>query len=148
MSDGVSQPTIAAVQGRVLLLTRLTWWIIAGLTVLMTLLAIPLNLANMRSVCTQGSCNNHSLTPAQIQGLSDLGISLDNYAVYVVIVNLLPPVVYLVVALILFLRKPNDLMAYFTSLSLILFGGVTYPDFIQQLASSSPAERACARKST
>jgi hypothetical protein len=153
MSDGISQPSSVPpgaaplsqdqglsrpMQGRMLLLAHLGWWIITGLVVLMTLLAIPLNLASLRAVCTQDNCSGQQLTSTEIQGLPTLNLPVDDYIVYAVTVNLLPPVVYLAVALILFLRKPNDGMAYFTSLTLVLFGGVTYPDFVQQLAVSSP----------
>lgn len=137
-------PLIGAVtfprfQGRVQSFARAAWWGIVVLVVWMTLQAIPLNLEHLRSVCPTDMCIDLRVTAAQVKSLAALGISLDTYILYSLITNLVPPLISLIVAFILFYKRPQDGMAYFTSLTLIVFGGVTYPDFPQQLAMSNGA---------
>lgn len=65
------------------------------------------------------------LTADQLRSLASGGISHEGYVLYILAYNLVPPLVFIGVALVLLLRKPDDGMAYFTALSLVLYGAVT-----------------------
>lgn len=127
----------ARFQGRTRAVARLGWWCLVGVVVAMVLLSIPPSLELLRSVCPQDPCLDHRLTLAELQSLTAVGMSLQRYSVFLLTANLVPPVVYLAVAFVLFFRKPDDGMAYFTSLTLVLFGGVTYPDLVKLLAATN-----------
>ena len=137
--DPVAPRAFPRFKGRVQIVARVLWWVVAAISVWMTIRAIPLNVADARSLCPDGPCLDARLTASQLRSLQAAGLSLNAYVGYVLAVNLVPPIVYLAVALVLFLRKPDDGMAYFTALALVLFGCVTFPDFPQQLAMRDAA---------
>ncbi len=116
---------------------RVGWCGLALLVVLMLFLSIPPSLAIVGSGCPQEPCLDHGLSASEIQSLAAIGLSVTSYAILSLLANLIPPLVYLAVALVLFLRKPDDGMAYFTSVSLVLFGGAAYPDMLLMLADGN-----------
>ena len=83
-------------------------------------------------------CFQDCLTPANIQSLHALGISITAYAVYWVAINLLFALVYFAVAALIFWRKSNDWMAFLASFSLVALGG-SFPDIPATLAAVHPA---------
>ena len=125
-------------QGRAASVARAFWWLCVGLILVMTVIAIPLTAQSLHEVCAGENCNPQQPSPEEAQSITAAGLSLDALAFYSILFNLLPTSIYLSVALLLFFRKPNDKMAYLTSLALALFGGVTYPSSIQELAISQP----------
>ena len=136
-SNGQAAPRL--LHGRVLVLARLAWWLLFLVVIAMVLLAIPVNLAFLREVCVGELCGAERITPVEMSALTALGLSAECLCLLLSLASrLLPPLVYLSVAFLLFLRKPDDRMVYFTSVTLILFGGVTYPEFVQHLAVAQP----------
>ncbi|MFN8423520.1 MAG: GAF domain-containing protein [Anaerolineae bacterium] len=124
--------------GRLRRLARAAWWLVLAVVVVMTIIAVPLNVRLANTPCPLPSCADPRLTADQLRSLASGGISHEGYVLYILAYNLVPPLVFIGVALVLFLRKPDDGMAYFTALTLVLFGGVSFPDFLQQLAVNLP----------
>ncbi len=83
-------------------------------------------------------CVEDCLTPANVQSLHALGISITTYAVYWVAVNLLFALVYFAVAALIFWRKSDDWMAWLASFSLVTFGA-SFPSIPGVLAAVHPA---------
>jgi len=80
------------------------------------------------------------LTPNDVRSLQVVGLSLDFYAWFIIIVSLFFLFVYVWVGVVLFWRKSDDRMALLASISLVLFpiaynNGIvgTLPDTISNL---------------
>ena len=84
------------------------------------------------------NCFEDCLTPANIQSLHTLGISITAYAAYQVTINLLFAAVYFAVAALIFWRKSDDLMALLASFCLVALG-FSFPDIPATLAAIHPA---------
>jgi hypothetical protein len=87
---------------------------------------------------THRDCVVDCLTPANVQSLHALGISITAYAAYWVTVNLLFALVYFAVAALIFWRKSDDWMAWLASFSLVAFG-TSFPSIPMALAAVHPA---------
>jgi hypothetical protein len=61
------------------------------------------------------------------------------YATYLVGLDVILAVVYVAVAAVIFLRKPDDRMALFVSFALLTFGTATFPDTIAALTTEHTA---------
>jgi hypothetical protein len=83
-------------------------------------------------------CVIDCLTPANVQSLHALGISVTAYAVYWTAVNLLFALVYFAVAALIFWRKSDDWLALLASFTLVVFGA-SFPAIPGALAAVHPA---------
>ncbi len=75
----------------------------------------------VRNVCIAADCYVQ-LRPADMRTLQQLGLSLDLYAAYMLALFLAFMFVSGAVAVLIFWRKPNDWMALFVSLTLVIVG--------------------------
>jgi hypothetical protein len=125
------------VHGRALGLARLAWWLIVGAIVVLILVAIPLNLEYYHELCQTTPCVAQQLTPQQMQNWLARGLTLDFYAAYVVALSLISTFAFVLVALIIILRKPDDRVALFVSFTLAIFGGATVPAFFDILSQAN-----------
>src|SRR5215207_2814897 len=125
-------------RGRSLILARATWMVVAVLAVGFFAAGIPFEFAMFRTVC-QPACTTGQLSPAGLQALRDLGLSLDFYAAYAVVLDVVLAAVYGTVAAVIFWRKPADRMALFVSFALLTFGTAAFPDTINALATEHSA---------
>src|SRR5215218_2277386 len=134
------QPAAPAkpLRGRFLILARATWIVVAALTLSLFAAGIPFEFAMFRTVC-QPACTTGQLSPAGLQALRDLGLSLDFYAAYAVVLDVVLAAVYGTVAAVIFWRKPADRMALFVSFALLTFGTAAFPDTINALATEHSA---------
>ena len=83
-------------------------------------------------------CLDICITPANVQSLHALGISITIFAVYWVTINLLFALTYFVVAILIFWRKSDDWMALFASFTLVAFGA-SFPAIPNALTAVHPA---------
>ncbi|MBV9613884.1 MAG: sensor histidine kinase [Ktedonobacteraceae bacterium] len=90
------------------------------------------------TLCT--TCLNERLTPAKVQALHLLGISITAYAAYWMAVNLVFALVYCAVAAFIAWCKPTDRVALFASFSLIVMGA-SFPYIPNALAAAFPIWR-------
>jgi hypothetical protein len=109
--------------GKRLILARVAC-IVAGILSLGVFVAsIPANYEAMLSLfCTGPSCNHPSQTTIQfVQQLQALGLSVQAYAIFYTVLNILFVCIYFIVAIILFWRRSDDWMALFASFFLMTF---------------------------
>jgi hypothetical protein len=125
-------------RGRALRLAHLAWWLIFGAIIVLTLAALPLNLDYYHQLCQAAPCSNQQLTRQQMDNLLALGLTADFYAVYMVALSLILTGAFLLVAPIIFLRKPNERVALFVSFTLAIFGSATAPSFFDILSQANP----------
>lgn len=131
-------PAREGLGGRAFALARLAWWIVFGAVVGMNLLALPGNLRLLQRACVGGPCVEQQLNLVQLRSWLLAGFSAESYAVYAVTLNLVVAALYLGVALVLFRSKGRDGMVFFTSITLVIFGGVTYSGALGTLARDNP----------
>lgn len=144
MNDSIPQPTMSVpaanavkpltLSGRVLAVAQAGWWIVFGGIVLLNLMALPPILRAAQRECVSQPCFDQQLTLALFRSWLAMGLSRELYAALSVGIAVVPIVIYLVVALVLFLNRPNEPIVIFTALMLATFGGVSYPGFMPILA--------------
>jgi signal transduction histidine kinase len=131
-------PSAEPLRGRSLIVARATWIVVAVVTLSLFAAGIPSEFAMFHTVC-QPACNTGQLSQAGLQALQDLGLSLDFYATYFVGRDVILAVVYVTVAAVIFLRKPDDRMVLFVSFALLTFGTATFPFTISALVMEHSA---------
>jgi hypothetical protein len=104
--------------GRWLLLARIAWAVVAALFSSLFLLGLLLYAAQLQMVCTTstGACSS-----ADLQALHDLGISVDSYVWYTVVMKVLVALVWMSVGLVIFWRRSDDWMALLMAIFLVTF---------------------------
>jgi len=88
---------------------------------------IPSEFVMFHTVC-QDACLGGQVTQAGSRALRDLGLSLDFYAAYAVVHDVVFAAVYVAVAVIIFWRKSDERMALLASFALLTFGTAGLPN--------------------
>ena len=96
---------------RVRTLARAGWLAVFGLSLIVYIISIPDQFTSFHTLCTAATCVTPSLTPEMAHNLEVAGISLDLYALYWIILELVLAVPFLVTSLVLFWRRSDDRMA-------------------------------------
>jgi hypothetical protein len=118
--------------GRWLLVARVAWLAIAALTIGLFVFSIPAGYALLRTVCTRKPCGPEQLSPEGAEAIGQLGLSLGWYAAYNTALVVVFAVVFCAVAFVIFWRRSDDIMALYTSLTLVLLG-VFLPEWTAEL---------------
>ena len=143
MSEGCTpagrapQAAPVILHGRRLLLARAALAVVAVLVVGLFIRAVPLLFMGVQVVCAGVDCQR--LTPDLVRQLQALGLSRSAYAAYVVALDAVFAGVYCAVAAVLVWRKSAERMALFSALTLVMFGGATFPRTLDVLAHAYPA---------
>src|SRR5260370_39735123 len=120
-------------RGRWLLLARVVWVAMAVLVLILIVASIPAEFKYLQGICNNPGCDGPQYLPEQARELKNLGLSLNVYATYVIIVELAFFIVWFAVAVVIFCRKSNERMPWFVSFTLLLYGA-TFPDLLSSLA--------------
>ena len=108
-------------QGPWLTVARVAWIVLFVSTLGLFVIHIPGYFAALHLIRSPNANTfTGQLTPGDVQALQSLGLSLDFYAVCMVVVSLLFQFSYAAVGLLLFCRKSDDRMALFASFALML----------------------------
>ena len=94
--------------------------VMSSLALVLYIVGTPIYFVRLSTLTS--NCSDECLTVAKVQALHSLHISITAYATYWVAINLLFPLVYCVVAALIFWRKSSDRVALFASFSLLAFG--------------------------
>jgi hypothetical protein len=134
MSARTTQPA-TTLRGRLLLLARVAWVALTALVIGLHLAGIPYFYA--RQI---GSPNLGRLTPEQLRGFENLGLTPGFYAAYTVALPVGTMLVFTAIATVIFWRKSDDRMALFAAFTLAVFGGAALTsDVPQALAAAHPS---------
>jgi hypothetical protein len=117
--------TETRLRGRVLVIVRALWLLIALFEVGVLLVNLPALIALLHTACsdpTGVSCNYLQLRSAQIPALSHYGFELSGYALYALACDLVVTLLLLSVGALIFWHKSAEFMGLFVSLLLITFG--------------------------
>ncbi len=113
-------------RGRSHLLARVAWLAASTLALGLFIAGIPSQYTRLATVCPTASCASGQLRPVSVGALRSLGLSLNFFANYAIALILIFAAVYGVVAALIFWRRSDDRMALFVSLTLLIFGLLTF----------------------
>ena len=122
--------------GRWLLLARVVWVAVAALILILLIVSVPANFKFLHTPCSSIDCGP-LFTPEQARNLRNLGLSLDFYAAYLLMIELAFFVVWFTVAVVIFYRKSDERMTWFVSFTLLVFGA-TFPVLFNSLVQQQP----------
>ncbi|HYX51327.1 MAG TPA: hypothetical protein VE843_16390, partial [Ktedonobacteraceae bacterium] len=110
-------------KGNRLILARVACILAGVLSLGVFIASLPANYnAILSLLCTGPSCNHPSQATVQfVQQLQALGLSVQAYAIYYTVLNIIFVCIYFIVAIILFWRRSDDWMALFASFFLMTF---------------------------
>ena len=106
-----------------LILARAAWILVVALSLAVSIADIPLEYARQHIVCAGSSCGQQ-LTASIVQDLHHLNLSVDFFAAFLVFLEFGSLLVWVAVALVIFLRRSDDRMALLVALFLVLFPAV------------------------
>lgn len=128
---GRSQTADARAQGRRLVVARALWVAVVVLVLGLYVVNIPAYYASLHVLATRIDPQAAQLTPEGLRALQALGLSVDAYAIYHILLNTAYLLSFLAVGAVLFLRKADDRLAMLTSFTLVMF---PFGDVYQALA--------------
>jgi signal transduction histidine kinase len=133
-TNSMTTPNRLLLQGRALFFARLVW--VVATLVSVGLFLLTLSIRDLKVL-------EYLAMPELSRVVQDYGISIEGFTYFVLIRKTLFTAIFVVVGLLLFLRKSSERAALFISLTLILFGTVgfiavtqglgMYPTWIQWL---------------
>jgi hypothetical protein len=135
----------ATLHGRLLLLARAAWVVVAGTALAILIFSVPSSYEYYSSTCTAvaGVCSERAVgqvTPEGVQALREVGLSVRFYAVSNVVIDKIFQTVWFAAGALIFWRRSDDRVALLTSLFLVAFGTVTVdPTTANSLVSSQAA---------
>lgn len=109
------------VRGRLLLIARVVWLAIAAFCLVVWIMGIPLNYADLGKVCTVQPCDQYP-TPDSIARFHASGLTLGFYSSYVGTIVVVYALIYLLVGALIFWRKSDTWIGLLTSLLLFTYG--------------------------
>jgi hypothetical protein len=120
----LNQPDAAStrLQGGTLLLARGVWIAGAVAALVIFFASVPPYFTALHTVSASGlNLSGDQLTPEGLRQLLASGLSVDFYAAYLVIINVIFVVAWFVVGSLIFWRKSDDRIAFFASFALMIF---------------------------
>jgi hypothetical protein len=120
----------ARLHGRWRRLARGVWITVVACTLGVSFGSLPVYLAQLQTPCAGPACSYQQLTPEQVGALEGLGLSLGQYAAYIVVIALANVVVCLAVSAVIALRRPDDRMAFIVALMLVTLGPLTVAESV------------------
>ena len=119
-------------------LARLFQVVVICLTVGLFLISLPINYEHLSQACKTGSCAPGELTPENVQALNQIGVSTDLIVQATIGLDILFAVIYTASAILIFIRKPNDLLTIFVTIMLVTFGVATFSNELEGLTALYP----------
>ena len=108
------------------------------LTVGLFIASIPINYEQRSIVCKAEPCPPGQLTAASEQVLGRIGITVDSFVSLTVALDILIVTMYTICAVVIFVRKPDDILTIFVTIMLVTFGAATFTDGIRGIVYAYP----------
>jgi hypothetical protein len=109
------------VRGRWLLIARVVWLAIAAFCLVVWIVGLPLNYADLGKVCTAQPCDQDP-TPDSIARFHASGLTLGFYSSYIGTIVVVYSLIFLLVGALIFWRKSDTWIGLLTSLFLFTYG--------------------------
>ncbi len=108
------------------------------LTVGLFIASIPINYEQRSIVCKTESCSPEQLTLTSEQALHKIGLSVDSFVTMTIGLDILVAAIFTICAIVIFVRKPNDILTIFVTVMLITFGAATFSGGLDGIAVAYP----------
>jgi hypothetical protein len=105
-----------SLRGRRLIIARIVWLTIAICSVMLFVVALPLYVRFLETLCAGASCFTGQVNLQTVQTLQHAGISIDAYAIVNVTLTIILALLWASVGLLMFWRKSSDWMVLIFSL--------------------------------
>ncbi len=115
----------APLQGHRLLLARLAWLSLAGLIVVLLVIAVPHNLGAMQAPCTGKLCLRGQVLGSELPLLAAYGITIETFGAVMFALQFGCALTYFAVAGVIFWRRSDDWMALLGAAMLLAWGAAT-----------------------
>ena len=137
VSSSQSGAADTSLHGRWLVVARILWLTMVSLALILFVISIPSYFAYLHGLSSQPvSDAGVQLSLKDLQTLQAAGLSIDFYAWYNVILNILFVLGFVLVGLLIFWRKSNDRVALLASFTLVMFSVNDMIVMLQTLPSS------------
>ncbi len=123
---------------RLLTAARIVWIVVASATVLWFAANFVTSVNLRLTPCIEAPCSRFQPTPEILEPFNQAGISLTLRALYLPVGELLTLLVYVIVGLVIFVRRSNDWMALVCSLALVTFGAA-FGVVVESIPTIQPA---------
>jgi signal transduction histidine kinase len=118
---------------------RLSQIAIICLTIGLFIVSIPFNIEHRSTICTNLPCPPGVLTPSSVAAIGQVGLSVNAFVTVTIALDILVAIIYTASAVVIFIRKPDDLHAIFVTVTLVTFGVGTFTGEITGLGNAIPA---------
>src|SRR5438128_2008259 len=105
--------------GSIPLPVRVAWGVLVVFTLVVFVVSLPEYHEHLQSLC-QKNCAPGQLTPATVQALQNINLSMNTYALFRLILAMSHELVGIVVGGILIWRRSDDWMAFLVALMFIM----------------------------
>jgi hypothetical protein len=121
--------------GKRLVLFWIGWVLLVAYTLGVFFGSLPFYYIHLQTVCTRNSCVTGQPLASTVILLHGLGLSLANYALFAIVLNIIAAFIAFMIAGILVWRKPEDWMALLTALALVMLVTANSTYTLEQLSS-------------
>src|SRR5687767_3926934 len=121
-----------------LTLARLFQILTICLTIGLLIINIPLNYEQRSAICETAPCPPNQLSARSVQALENVGMSVHKLVTLTIALDILFAVIFTACAIVIFIRKPNDLFTIFVTIMLVTFGTATFTGGMQGITSTYP----------
>lgn len=121
-----------------LLIARVLQVAIICLTIGLFLISIPIHYEKRMIVCNEEPCQSGQLTARSEQALRQIGMTVDSLVKLTIAEDILIAAIFTISAIVIFIRKPNDLFTIFVTVMLVTFGVATFSGGIEGAADAYP----------
>ena len=135
VTESRERHSAARLQGRWLLLARVGWVGLVGVTLAIFFVSLPVYIALLQTPCAGSACGFQQLSPEQAGALKGIGLFPDVYTAYTVTLTLALMMVCVVVSTVIIWRRSDDRMALIVALFLVTLG----PFAVMFNVSASPS---------
>ena len=114
--------------GRWLILARVVWVVLVVFILGIFSVLLPVYLTQLQTVCTSNLCGSLQPTPDTVLALQRFGISIENYAMFTLVLTIASTFACLIVSGVIFWHKSDDRIALIAALTVVMVGTlyVTY----------------------
>ncbi len=128
----------ASPQSLWLTLARILQAFIICLTIGLFIVSIPISYEQRQLVCASEPCQPNQLTAASLQELARIGMSVPSFVTVTIALDILVAVIFTACAVVIFVRKPNDILTIFVTIMLVTFGAATVTGAILDIGIAYP----------
>ena len=121
-----------------LLTIRAVWTALIVLSLAYFIANLPVYFVQLQTVCIQAVCVQWQLTPVNARTLQDIGLSVNQYAIFTLTLNLFSALVWFATGVFIAWRKSDDWLALLTALFLIIQGVLVLCGFLSNGGVSTP----------